>query len=63
MSYGKTGLTTMAVTQDLLSEIPLGKNSSAFGTVYDLNQDNSVPNCPNSYASLHTIIIIVVENY
>ena len=26
------------------------KNSSACGTVYYLNQDNPVPNCPNSYA-------------
>ena len=30
----------------------LKKNSSTFGTVY-LNQGNPVPNCPNSYASLH----------
>ena len=29
------------------------KNSSAFGTVYYLNQDNRVPYCPNSYAPLH----------
>ena len=29
------------------------KYSSDFGTVYYLNQDNPVPNCPNSYASLH----------
>ena len=26
------------------------KNSSAYGTVYYLNRDNPVPNCPNSYA-------------
>ena len=55
MSYGKIGLTTVAVTHDLLSGMPLvvvRKNSSAFGTVYYLNQDNPVPNCPNSYASL-----------
>ena len=30
-----------------------GRYSSAFGTVYYLNQDNPVSNCPNSYASLH----------
>ena len=29
------------------------KNSSAFGTVYYLNEDNPVSNCPNSYISLH----------
>ena len=23
------------------------------GTVYQMNQENPVPNCPNSYASLH----------
>ena len=43
MSYGKIGLTTVAVTHDLLSGVPLvllKKNSSAFGTVYYLNQDN-----------------------
>ena len=27
-------------------------NSCSFGTVYFLNQDNPVPNCPNSYACL-----------
>ena len=56
MSYGKIGFTTVAVTHDLLSGMPLvllKKNSSAFGTVYYLNQDNPVPNCPNSYAPLH----------
>ena len=56
MSYGKIGLTTVAVTHDLLSGMPLvivKKNSSAFGTVYYLNQDNPMPNCPNSYDSLH----------
>ena len=56
MSYGKIMLTTVAVTRDLLAGMPLvlyEKNSSAFGTVYYLNQDNPVPNCPNSYASLH----------
>ena len=26
------------------------KNSSAYGTVYYLNRDNPVPNCPNSYS-------------
>ena len=33
MSYGKIGLTTVAVTQDLLSGMPLVhlKNSSTFG--------------------------------
>ena len=62
MRYGKIGLTTMAVAQYLLSEIPLVlyikkklKNSSAFATVYYLIQDNAVPNCPNSYATLNTI--------
>ena len=60
MRYGKIGLTTMAVAQYLLSEIPLVlyikklKNSSAFATVYYLIQDNAVPNCPNSYATLNT---------
>ena len=56
MPYGKIGLTTVAVTQDLPSGMPLvlkENNSSAFGIVYYLNQDNPVPNCPNSYASLH----------
>ena len=52
----KIGLMTVAVTHDLLSGIPLvlfKKDSSAVGTVYYLNQDNPVPNCPNSYPSLH----------
>ena len=31
----------------------LNKNSSALGIVYYLNQDNPVPNYPNSYAPLH----------
>ena len=57
MSYEKIGLTTVAVTHDLLSGMPLvlvkKKNSSVFETVYYLNQDNPVPNSPNSYASLH----------
>ena len=57
MSYGKIGFTTVAVTHYLLSGMPLvlvkKKNSSAFGTVYYMNQDNPVPNCPNSYASPH----------
>ena len=56
MSYRKIGLTTMAVTQGLHSGMPLAliinKNSSALGTVYYLNQDNPVPNYPNSYAPL-----------
>ena len=55
VSYGKIGITTVAVTHDLLWGMPLvllKKNSSAFGTVYYLNQDNPMPNCPNSYASL-----------
>ena len=47
----------MAATQDLHSGMPLvlitNKNSSAFGTVYYLNEDNPMPNCPNSYAQLH----------
>ena len=54
LSYWKIGLTTMAATQELLSGMPLvllkKKNSSAYGTVYYLNRDNPVPNCPNSYA-------------
>ena len=52
MSYGKIGLTTVVVTQDLLAGVPLvleKNNSFAFGTVYYLNQDNPVTNCPNSY--------------
>ena len=80
VSYGKIGLTTVAVTHDLLSGMPLvlsEKDASAFGTrttqcqlsklirptackktkhtelIRLLNQDNPVPNCPNSYASLH----------
>ena len=55
MGYGKIGLKTVAVTQDLLSGMPLSlkKNLSAFETVYYLNQVNPVPNCPNSYISLH----------
>ena len=56
MSYRKIGRTTVAVTQDLPSGMPLvlqEKNSSSFETVYYLNQDNPVPNCPNSYTSLH----------
>ena len=59
VGYWWIGLTAVAVTRDLLSGMPLvlflkkKKNSSAFGTVYYLNQDNPVPNCPNSYASLH----------
>ena len=47
---------TVAVTQDLLSRMPLvllKKVLIAFGTVCYLNQDNPVPNSPNSYASLH----------
>ena len=43
---GRIGLTTVAVTQDLLSGMPLvlyKNNSSVFGTVYYLNQDNLVP--------------------
>ena len=57
MSYRKIGLTTMAVTQDHHSGMPLvlivNKNSSALGTVYYLNLDNPVPSYPNSYAPLH----------
>ena len=52
LSYWKIGLTTMAATQEHLSGMPLvllkKKNSSAYGTVYYLNRDNPVPNCPNS---------------
>ena len=54
LSYWKIGLTTMAATQELLSGMPLvllkRHNSTAYGTVYYLNRDNPVPNCPNSYA-------------
>ena len=57
VSYRKIGLTTMAVTQDLHSGMPLvliiNKNSSALGTVYYLDMDNTVPNYPNSYTPLH----------
>ena len=56
MSYGKIGLMTVAVTHDLPSGmllVLLKKNSSTFGTAYYQNQDNPVPNYPNSYASLH----------
>ena len=54
MSYGKIGLTTVAVTQDLLSGMPLFLiYCSAFGTVHYLNLGNPGPNGPNSYASLH----------
>ena len=57
LSYWKIGLTTMAPTQELLSEMPFvllkKKNSSAYGTVYNQNRDNPVPNCPNSYAPLN----------
>ena len=52
LSYWKIGLMTIAATQELLSGMPFFflKNSSAYGTVYYLNQDNPLPNCPNSYA-------------
>ena len=55
LRYWKMGLTTMAATQKLLPGMSLvvlfkKKNSSAYGTVYYLNRDNPVPNCPNSYA-------------
>ena len=47
----------MAATQEHLSRMPLvllkKKNSSAYVTVYYLNRDNPVPNCPNSYAPLN----------
>ena len=46
MSYEKIGLATVAVTQDLLSGMPLvllKKNSSAFGTVYYLNSRILIP--------------------
>ena len=61
MSYGKIGLTTVAVTHDLLSGMPLVVLRKElislwnFGTLYYLNQDNPVPNCSNSYASLNAI--------
>ena len=51
------GFTTVAVIQVLLSEMPLVlflKNSTS-GTVYFLNQDNPMSNCPVPYASLHAI--------
>ena len=62
VSYGKIGLTTAAVTQDLISSHGCDwffkkKNSSAFGTVYYLNQDNTVLNSPNSYSSHRTVYI------
>ena len=45
--YWKIRLMTMAATQKLLSGMPLvllkKKNSSAYGKVYYLNWDNSVP--------------------
>ena len=54
LSYWKIGLPIMAATQELLSGMPLvllkKNNSSAYGTVYYMNRDNPVPNCPNSYA-------------
>ena len=55
VSYEKIGLTTVAVTLDLLSRMPLTLKIEhiRLGTVYYLNQDNPVPNCPNSYDSLH----------
>ena len=55
MSYRKNGLTTVAVTQDLLSEMPLVLKIELthFGAVYYLNLDNPVPNCPNSYEAMH----------
>ena len=55
VSYGKIGLTTVAVTQDLLSGMLLVlkiKLIRLWSSIF-LNQDNPVPNCPNSYASLH----------
>ena len=56
LSYWKIGLMTTAATKELLSGMPWyfkKKNSSAYGTVYYLNRDNPVPNCPNSYAPLN----------
>ena len=47
----------IALIQDLHSWMPLvhikNKKSSDFGTVHYLNQDNPVPNYPNSYTPLH----------
>ena len=52
LSYWKIGFMTMAATQEHLSGMLLvllkKKNSSAYGTVYYLNRENLVPNCPIS---------------
>ena len=57
LSYWKSGLMTMAATQENLSGMPMVlfkiKNSSTYGILYYLNWDNPVPNCPNSYAPLY----------
>ena len=57
VSDRKIGFTIMAVTQDLYSGMLLvliiNKSSFLLGTVYYLDQDNSVPNYPKSYAPLH----------
>ena len=54
MTYRNIGLTTIAVTREIHSGMPLvlimNKNSSALETVYYLDLDNPVPNYPNSYA-------------
>ena len=54
LSYWKIGLTTMAITplRDAVGSFKKN-NCSAYGTVYYLNRDNPVPNCPNSYAPLN----------
>ena len=59
----KIGLTTVAVTRYLPSSEGFfkQKNSSAFGTVYYLNQDNPVPTCPSSY-SLLTACLLTLDS-
>ena len=57
METSEIWLTTAATSQDFLSMMPLflleKMKSTAFGIVYYLHKDNSLPNCPNSYDSLH----------
>ena len=51
VSYVMIGLATVDITHYLISGMPLvlyKKNTSAFGAVYYLNEDNPVPNYPNS---------------
>ena len=56
VSYRKIGLTTVAVTHDLLSMMMLILKIELIrlrNSIYYLNEDNPVPNCPISYSSLH----------